>query len=90
MKTVFVKKMMVVLLLMAGFAGAFHHHEDTGIHHDCPVYILKSAITSPDIPHESLLSEIEYADYIRITPSITYTENFIHYGNYGRAPPEFS
>ena len=90
MKADYLKKALASLLLAVAFLGAFHHHNDTGIHHECPVYIVYSAIISPDIPRENLLTEIIIDHHIQIPPVTSYSGKFIYAGYLGRAPPILS
>jgi len=91
MKADDLKKILASLLLAVTFLGAFHHHKDTGIHHDCPVYIVHSAIISPDIPRENLLAaEIDIDYHIYTSPDTSYATKYIYSGYLGRAPPIFS
>ena len=90
MKSDFLKKYLAVLLLAAVFLSSFHHHDDTGIHHDCPIYLLKSDLVSPDIPHISLLGESEFfTQTIAIFPK-SYHPISLHRGYTSRAPPPLS
>lgn len=74
---------MASLLLAAAFLGAFHHHNDMGIHHDCPVYIVHSAIIFPDLPRENLLAEIDIEHPVYVPPATNYTAKFTYVGYLG-------
>jgi len=90
MKSDFLKKYLAVLLLAAVFLLSFHHHDDTGIHHDCPIYLLKSDLVSSDIPQISLLGELEFFAQPIIALPTSYHPAFLHRGYTSRAPPVLS
>ncbi|WP_153015094.1 hypothetical protein [Sulfurovum riftiae] len=90
MKSRFIKKFLASLFLAATFLGAVHHHDDTGIHHDCPIYILNAGIVSPDLPRDTLLGEIETVYRVLLLPVPSYAEKRVYTTYFGRAPPHFS
>lgn len=90
MKSRFIKKFLAVLFLTATFLGAVHHHEDTGIHHDCPIHILNAALVSPDLPRESILDEIKTVYQIVLLSALEHSAKTVYFSYFGRAPPLFS
>lgn len=85
-----VKKLFASLFLVATFLGAFHHHDDTGIHQDCPIHILEASLVSGDIPIVSLLEKI---DISYLSPSEVHdihADTSLSFTYFGRAPPVFS
>jgi len=90
MKSDKIKKLLASLLLAAAFLGAFHHHEDTGIHHDCPIYLLQSNLTAPDLPKTALPEEIAFFYHpVRVSTRIWNHESILT-AYTSRAPPLFS
>ncbi len=78
------------MFLVATFLGAFHHHDDTGLHQDCPIHILEASLVSGDIPLTSLLGKIEIVYQILPEAIVTHTDTSVYFGYFGRAPPYFS
>jgi len=90
MKSDFLKKYLAVLLLAAVFLSSFHHHDDAGIHHDCPIYLLKSDLVSSDIPQISLLGEFDFFTQPIVALPKSYHPAFLNRGYTSRAPPLLS
>jgi len=90
MKSSYAKKLLASLFLVATFLAAFHHHDDGGLHHDCPVHILEASIISGDIPPaSSLLGKIENVYQMPLEATHIYTDSSVHFAYSGRAPPTF-
>ena len=90
MRSGILKKILASLLLTAVFLGAFHHHDDAGIHHDCPIYILQSNLAAPDITKILLLDDIELFYYPAPAPPVVYDSQSPRKSYASRAPPHFS
>jgi len=90
MRYSYVKKLLASLFLVATFLGAFHHHEDTGVHQDCPIHILEASIVSGDIPLVALFEKIEISYTVPTEVPKIHFDTSTHFGYFGRAPPYFS
>ena len=90
MRYSYVKKLLASLFLVATFLGAFHHHDDTGVHQDCPIHILEASIVSGDIPLISLFEKIDISYQIPQEALNINIDTSVHFGYFGRAPPYFS
>ncbi len=90
MRYSYVKKLLASLFLLATFLGAFHHHDDTGVHQDCPIHILEASIVSGDVPLISLLEKIEIIYEIPPEAIAIHSDTSGYFGYFGRAPPYFS
>jgi len=86
----YVKKLLASLFLVATFLGAFHHHDDTGLHQDCPIHILEASIASGDIPLISLLEKIEVIYQVSQEAIVLHTDTSAYFAYFGRAPPYYS
>ena len=84
------KKFLALLFLAATFLGTVHHHDDTGIHHDCPIHILNTTLVAPDLPRETLLDEIKIVYQIVSLPVLDQSAKTVYFSYFGRAPPLFS
>ena len=78
------------MFLVATFLGAFHHHNDTGLHQDCSIHILEASLISGDIPPVSLLEKIENVYHIPQEAIAIHIDTSVHFAYSGRAPPYFS
>ena len=78
------------MFLVATFLGAFHHHDDAGLHQDCPIHILEASLVSGDIPLTSILEKIEVVYQLPLEAVVAHTDTSVHFGYFGRAPPYFS
>jgi len=90
MRTAYIKKLLASLFLVATFLAAFHHHDDAGVHEDCPIHILEASIISGDIPSKSLLEKIEFVHHIPLEAIVPHTDTSLTFTYFGRAPPHFS
>jgi len=90
MKSRFMKKFLASLFLAATFLGAVHHHDDAGIHHDCPIHILNTTLVAPDLSRETLLDEIKVVYPAVSSPISEYSSHTPYFSYFGRAPPLFS
>ena len=90
MRLHYVKKLLASLFLVATFLGAFHHHDDTGVHQDCPIHILEASIISGDITLESLLEKIDIAYQVPLETIDQHRDTSVNFTYFGRAPPYFS
>jgi len=90
MKSRFMKKFLASLFLAATFLGAVHHHDDAGIHHDCPIHILNTTLVAPDLSRETLLDEIKVVYPAVSSPILEYSAYTAYFSYFGRAPPLFS
>ena len=89
MRDSYIKKLLASLFLVATFLGAFHHHNDIGVHQDCPIHILEASLVSGDIPLLSLFEKVDIA-YPAPAGSISiYIDTSVNSGYFGRAPPCF-
>ena len=89
MRNSYIKKLLASLFLVATFLGAFHHHNDTGVHQDCPIHILEASIVSGDIPLLSLIEKIDIRYQAPLEAVAIHTDTSVHFGYFGRAPPCF-
>jgi hypothetical protein len=89
MRNSYIKKLLASLFLVATFLGAFHHHNDTGVHQDCPIHILEASIVSGDIPLLSLIEKIDIRYQAPLEAVAIHTDTSVHFGYFGRAPPYF-
>ncbi len=78
------------MFLAATFLAAFHHHDDAGVHEDCPIHILEASIISGDIPPKSLLEKIEIVYQTPLEAIVPHPDTSVTTTYFGRAPPYFS
>ena len=90
MRNAYVKKLLASLFLVAIFLGAFHHHDDGGVHEDCPIHILEASLVSGDIPLIALFEKIDIQYPVPSGSISIYVDTYKNSGYFGRAPPYFS
>jgi len=89
MRNAYVKKLLASLFLVAIFLGAFHHHDDGGVHEDCPIHILEASLVSGDIPLLALFEKIDISYPLPAESIGVYIDTYGNSGYFGRAPPSF-
>ncbi len=89
MKRFWVKKLIIVWLLVGSVLGTFHHHEDHEPHHECQLCVLQANLGSADIPDTFSLPQIDAVYPLIPDFSIQSIPTLIIRFYFSRAPPRF-
>ena len=88
MKKYLVRNFFSLIVLVATFMGATHHHNDLQTHSDCQICTISTSVTDIDTPSEVVyLTPLTLQHEATLSQLVSFTSKHIGSQNNPRAPP---